>query len=296
MTSETSHLAANAARADDRRGYLYATLAVACFATSPVLTRIAGSGLGIFEIAAGRLLIAGCAVLAVAVWQRQQLPGRRDFGRFTLFGLVTAIHFGAYAASLFFTTVAHSLAIIYTAPVFSALLSRWLLHEPIALRQWLGMLVAVVGVAVLAGFEPNFDTNMVFGDLLALISAISFAIYGVMGRSQRNRYPLLSYSGTVYLAAGFWLLPFTILTFSPGGYNAATVSSLMALGLVPLGIGHTFYNAALRVLNATVVNILAMQEVTISIILAAFVLGEIPALSTIAGVAMTLVGVLLVVL
>ena len=56
------------------------------------------------------------------------------------------------------------------------------------------------------------------------------------------------------------------------------------------------HNAALRILNATVVNILAMQEVTISIILAAFLLGEIPALSTIAGVALTLVGVVLVVL
>jgi drug/metabolite transporter (DMT)-like permease len=70
----------------------------------------------------------------------------------------------------------------------------------------------------------------------------------------------------------------------------------LALGLLPLGVGPTFYNAALRVLNATVVNILAMQEVTISIILAAFLLGEIPALSTIAGVALTLVGVVLVVL
>ena len=52
--------------ARDRRGYGYVLLAVACFATSPILTRFAGEGLGIFEIAAGRLLIAGAAVLVVA--------------------------------------------------------------------------------------------------------------------------------------------------------------------------------------------------------------------------------------
>lgn len=280
----------------DRRGYGFVILAVACFATSPILTRWAAGGLGIFEIAAGRLLIAGVMVLAVARWQRLAMPRRRDARRFALFGFVTAVHFGAYAASLFFTTIAHSLAIIYTAPVFSALLSRWFLHESISFRQWLGMAVAVLGVAVLAGFEPQFDTNMLIGDLLALLSAITFAFYGIMGRSQRHRYPLLSYSGTVYLAAGIWLLPLAVLTLSPGGYTAANVSSLLALAVVPLGIGHTFYNAALRVLNATVVNILAMQEVTISIILAAFLLGEIPAISTIAGVGLTLIGVVLVVL
>ncbi len=298
MTSESHDGPATAAahQASERRGYGYVLLAVACFATSPILTRVAGEGLGIFEIAAGRLLIAGVVVLAVARWQRLAMPGRRDMRRFALFGLVTAVHFGAFAASLFYTTIAHSLAIIYTAPVFSALLSLWFLHEAISLRQWLGMAVAVLGVAVLAGFEPHFDATMLFGDLLALTSAVAFAFYGIMGRSQRHRYPLLSYSGTVYMAAGLWLLPFALLTFSAGGYTLATTSSLLALGLVPLGVGHTFYNAALRVLNATVVNILAMQEVTISIILAAFLLGEIPALSTIAGVALTLIGVVLVVL
>jgi drug/metabolite transporter (DMT)-like permease len=137
---------------------------------------------------------------------------------------------------------------------------------------------------------------MLFGDLLALISAVTFAFYGIMGRSQRHRYPLLSYSGTIYLVAGLWLLPFALLTFSGGGYTAATVTSLLGLGLLPLGLGHTLYNAALRLLNATVVNILAMQEVTISIALAALLLGEIPAISTLAGVALTLVGVILVVL
>lgn len=288
--------ATGAAQVDDRRGYGFVILAVACFATSPILTRWAAGGLGIFEIAAGRLVIAGLVVLAVARWQRLAMPQRGDAGRFALFGFITAIHFGAYAASLFYTTIAHSLAIIYTAPVFSALLSRWLLHESISLRQWLGMAVAVLGVVVLAGFEPQFDTRMLVGDMLALVSAIAFAFYGIMGRSQRHRYPLLSYSGTVYLVAGLWLLPFALLTLSPGGYSVASVSSLLALGLVPLGIGHTFYNAALRVLNATVVNILAMQEVTISIILAAFLLGEIPAVTTIAGVGLTLIGVVLVVL
>ena len=298
MRAKAKELASGDAgrQGDERRGYLFVALAVAAFATSPILTRVAAAGLGIFEIAAGRLLIAGGAVLAVAVWQRLALPGRQDLRRFALFGLVTAVHFGAYAGSLFFTTIAHSLAIIYTAPVFSALLSRWFLHETISPRQWFGMLVAVAGVLVLTGFEPQFNLTMLFGDLLALLSAITFAIYGIMGRSQRHRYPLLSYSGAVYLAAGLWLLPFALLTFSAGGYNPATVSSLLGLGLLPLGVGHTFYNAALRLLNATVVNILAMQEVTISIILAAFLLGEIPAISTLAGVALTLVGVVLVVL
>lgn len=281
--------------AEERQGLYLVGIAVLLFSTSPVLARWAAATITAHEITAGRMLIAGVVVMAVAILRRDPLPVRRDWGRFALFGLVAAAHFGFYVASLDYTTIAHSLALVYTAPIFVAIFSWVFLREGLDRRKWLGVVVAVVGVAVLAGFEPTFNRRMLFGDLLALGSAVCFGLYSVAGRSQRHRYGLFAYAGTVYMIAALWLLPLAALNFSAGGYTTAAIASVAALGLLPLGLGHTLYNAALRRTRATYVNLIATQEVTGGIILGILLLGELPSMSSVVGVLITLLGIVLVI-
>jgi drug/metabolite transporter (DMT)-like permease len=269
-------------------------IAVFFFSTSPVLVRWAADSLTAFEIAAGRLLLAGCMVLGIALLRRERLPAPANAPMLIAIGLVAAIHFGAYIGSLNFTTIAHSLAIVYTAPIFSALLSWWVLGETLHPRQWIGVIVAVIGVAIMAGFEPAFDARMLFGDALALLSAITFAVYSIAGRRQRHQMSLLVYAGAVYLVGGLWLLPLAAVNYSPGGYTFLAVASIVALAVIPLGLGHTLYNAALRRMRATTVNLVATQEVTGGILLGIVLLGEIPSLVTLGGIVVTLIGIILV--
>lgn len=264
------------------------------FSASPVLVRWAAASLSPYEITAGRMLSAGVLILAVAALLRQPLPGRSDWPRFAAYGLVAALHFAFYIASLSYTTIAHSLAIIYTAPIFVALFSWWTLGEGLNRRQWLGTLVAMAGIVVLAGFEPNFTQRMLLGDLLALGSAVCFGLYSVAGRSRRHDYGLFAYAGTVYMVAGIWLLPLALWNFSPHGYTLPAITSVLALGLLPLGLGHTLYNAALRRTPAVQVNLIATQEVTGGVLLGALLLGEIPSLNSIIGALVTLLGIVLV--
>jgi drug/metabolite transporter (DMT)-like permease len=279
-----------------RRGILYVAIAVLFFSTSPVLVRWAAATLSSYEIAAGRLLTAGFVIGGLALFYRQPLPTGRKWFQFGLFGLITALHFGLYILSLEYTTIAHSLALIYTAPIFVAFFSWLFLNEGLNRRQWLGTLVTVVGVAVLAGFEPNFDRRMLIGDLLALGSAVCFGLYSVAGRSQRHAYSLFAYAGVVYFLGGLWLLPTAMATFRPDGYTWPAVLSVVGLGLLPLALGHTLYNAALRLTNATPVNLVATQEVTGGIILGILLLNEWPSLQSLIGVLITLLGIVLVVL
>ncbi len=283
-------------KAEERRGLLFVALAVLLFSTSPVLIRWAAATLTSFEIAFGRMLVAGVVVLGLALARREPLPGRQDLPRFLFIGLITALHFAFYIASLEFTTIAHALALVYTAPIFVALFSWLYLQEKLSPRQWLGIGVVVLGVAVLAGFEPAFSRRMLLGDALALGSAICFGIYSVAGRSQRDRYPLMSYAGVVYSVAALWLLPTAALSFTPGGYTPGAVASILALGVLPLGLGHTLYNAALRRVSATYVNLVATQEVTGGILLGVILLGEVPTLASLFGAIVTLIGIVLVVL
>ena len=287
---------ASSTYANPRRGLLYVAIAVLFFSTTPVFIRWAGS-ISSYEITFWRLLIAA-VMLRTMMWvrgERWTVP-RMEWRMFAIFGLITALHFLFYIASLSFTTIAHSLAIVYTAPIFVALFSAIFLGEHIARRKWLGILLAVVGIGILAGFQPHFTKSMLFGDLLALGSAITFGLYSVAGRSQRDSHSLFNYAMTVYGAAALWALLPAVISFTPGGYTPITILSVIALGVLPLGIGHTLYNAALRYTNATYVNVIATQEVTGGIILGIILLGETPGTNEIVGVLVTLLGILVVIL
>lgn len=283
-------------RTAEHQGVLYAAIAVLFFSISPVLTRWAAASLSAYEITAGRLLTAGVVVLLLAWRFGQPLPGWAALPRFLLFGVITALHFGFYIASLEFTSIAHSLALIYTAPLFVAFFSWLFLNEGLTPRKWGGVIVTIIGVAILAGLEPQLDRRMVIGDLLALGSAVCFGLYSVAGRSQRDHTSLFGYAGTVYTLAALWLAPAVAFNFNPTGYTLTAVLSVLGLGLLPLALGHTLYNAALRHTNATLVNLIATQEVTGGILLGALFLGEIPTFNSILGVLMTLIGIVLVIL
>lgn len=283
------------------RGLAYAVLAVAFFSTSPVLVRLAAP-LSPVEIAFGRLAIAAATVGLLALWQRD--PGKlptlwrsRSLPvlKFAGYGLVAALHFLLYIASLSYTTIAHSLAIVYTAPVFVTLFASLFLGEPLRPRQWLGFPVVVAGIAVLAGFEPRMDARMALGDLLALGSAVCFGLYSVAGRRERAAMPLLRYASAVYLIAAIWLAPVAALGWS-GSLSWGSLAAVVGLGVLPLGFGHTLYNAGLRRAHATYVNLVSTQEVTLGILLGALLLEEIPGPETLLGAALSLLGVALVLL
>lgn len=281
---------------ESRKGLLLAGLAVLFFATSPVLIRWAAPA-SPYGIALGRLAVAALFVFSLARFKGSPIKlARSDGWLFAGFGLITALHFVFYIASLSFTSIAHSLAIVYTAPIFVTLFSGWFLHEPIAPRKWIGVAIAVVGIAILVRFEPQWDSRMAFGDLLALGSAITYGLYSVAGRSQRARYPLLTYATVVYGVAALWVLPVAALNQNLAALGTPQLLAIIALGLLPLGIGHTLYNAALRRAHATTINLVATQEVTLGILLGAVLLGEIPDASSIIGALVTLFGVVFVIL
>jgi drug/metabolite transporter (DMT)-like permease len=282
--------------ADDKRtGILYVAMAVTMFSTTPVFIRWA-SELSPFVVTCVRMLVGSVTVLVIAAvrGERPRIP-LADWPRFALWGLVAALHFGFYIASLGYTTVAHSLSLVYTSPIWVSLFSALVAKEPLPRRKWAGVLVVLAGMGVLSGFEPKWTLRMLSGDLMALGSAVMFGVYSATGRHQRSRYPLLAYAAGVYAMGGLWLLPLAVWTFRVPQRLGASLLSVLVLGVFPLGIGHTLYNAALRRMHPTLVNIIATQEVTGGILLSWWLLEEVPSLNVLLGAAAMLVGVVQVV-
>jgi drug/metabolite transporter (DMT)-like permease len=270
---------------DECVGIAQAAAATLCFSTGAVLVRLA-SDLSPVEITSLRMLLAALLVACAARAAGEPwAPSSRAWVRLAPIGVTAALHFLSFIASLSFTTVAHALTLTYTAPLLIAALSHLLLKEALPRR-------AIPG-AVLAGFEPRLDGRMIFGDLLALGAAATFAVYSVLGRRERARLPLLTYAAGVYLIAGLATLPFAVGVFR-SDVSAQALMAVCAMALIPSAVGHTLYNAAIRRLHASIPNLVATQEVTFGILLTWLVIGEPLTWNAAAGAAITLLGVGLV--
>ena len=278
---------------EERIGIGQAMLATACFSTGAVFVRWAGA-LPPIEITSLRLLI-GAGLVALTGWLTGQpcLLTRAALWRLLPIGIVCGVHFLSFIAALGFTTVAHALTLTYTAPLMIAALSRIMLGEPLPSRTLPGTVLTLGGVAVLAGFDPRLSGLMLIGDGLAIGSAITFALYSIMGRRERHNFPLLTYAAGVYLVAGVLTAPFALAFRGPSHPWPALVA-VGAMALIPSALGHTLYNGSLRRLHPSIPNLIATQEVTLGILLAWALLGEAPGWNAAAGVALTLSGIALI--
>lgn len=281
----------------EHRSRLHAGLAAGVLAVSwaAILVRLASAPP--LAVAAWRMALAAVPALAFALWRRREELSRLDRRArlwLAVAGLALALHFATWIASLRLTSVASSVALVTTQPVWAALLARAFLGERVGGRTWAGIAIAVSGGVAIAGADLGASAGALLGDALAVAGGVMAAVYLVAGRRARANLSLGAYAGAVYPAAAVALLLAAGLTGTPlGGYGTRTWVALGLLALVPQLVGHSLLNWSLRWLSAPFVAVAILGEPVIATLLAIPVLGETPRLLQAAGAALTLAGVAL---
>ncbi len=210
-------------------------------------------------------------------------------------GALLAAHFAAWIPSLRFTSVASSTALVATQPVWAALLAR-ARGVRFPGRVWLGIGVALVGIAVLTGVDVALDARSLIGDALALLGAILAAAYVTVGESARQDVSTPTYTLIAYSSSAVVLLPVCLIAGAAlTGYPASAWWLIAALTLLAQLLGHSLINATLRTTSATVTSMGILFEMPIATILAALFLGQWPPLAVVPALALLLVGVAIVV-
>ncbi|HUH95998.1 MAG TPA: DMT family transporter [Anaerolineales bacterium] len=283
--------------------------AILAVSTASIFIRFAQTDAPSLVIAALRLTLASLALAPVA-WRRHraelQALTRRELLLGLLSGLFLAIHFATWISSLEYTTVASSVVLVSTGPLWVALLSPFFLQEPLTRPVLIGLGLALVGGIVigLAGactwnnglVCPSLDQvlhgRILFGNFLALVGAWMVAGYLMIGRRLRARVSLVPYVFLVYgMAAVCLLISVLVAHENLFGYHWLTYVWILLLALVPQLIGHSTYNWALAYLPAAFVAIMTLGEPIGSSVLAYFVLQEAPTLAVIAGGVLILAGI-----
>lgn len=261
-------------------------------------------------IAAARLTIASLILAPFALTHyRSALRrlSRREWILTLLSGLFLALHFVTWITSLEFTTIASSVVLVSTTPLWVAILAPLILRERLGTTAMIGMILALTG-GVIVGLSDTcawkagalacpplrtfFGGTAFMGDFLALAGAWMAAGYMLVGRILRAKIELIPYIFVAYGMAAIVLMVIMVgMGESPLGLPPLAYLWFALLALVPQLFGHTIFNWALKYLPASFVAITLLGEPVGSTVLAYFIFQEQPGWVKISGAALILAGI-----
>jgi drug/metabolite transporter (DMT)-like permease len=287
-------------------------IAILAVSTASIFIRFAqNDGVPSLVIAALRLTFATAILIPVALTQH-----RDEIKRFTrteillgvFSGIFLAVHFATWITSLEYTSVASSVVFVATGPLWVAMLSPMLLKEHLARTAVVGLILSIVGGAIIglsdaciwAGslscpdLQDILQGRAMWGNFLALCGAWAVTGYLIIGRKLRAGMSLVPYIFLVYGMASIALILIMLVSGNtPFGYAPKTYGWILLLAILPQLVGHSTYNWALKYLPAALVAVTTLGEPIGSAILAFFLLNETPAITTIIGGLFILTGIYL---
>ncbi len=201
--------------------------------------------------------------------------GRRDVGLALLAGFFLALHFATWIASLDYTSVANSVVLVNTNPIWVGLLGPVLTKERLHRRTVGCILLSVVGAFIIGWGDFTTGGSALYGDALAVAGSVCAACYLLIGRNLRARVSLLTYIFMCYGSAAvfLWAAVFS-LQLNYTGFSATTWAAFGGMAVFSQLVGHSSYNWALKWLRTSTVAISLLGEPIGASILAWMIFGE----------------------
>lgn len=242
-----------------------------------------------------RMLI--CVLLLcplIAIWHRKELVqlSMKELLLCMISGLFLGAHFACYFESLRYTNIASSVVLVDTEVFFVALGGFVFLKERLNMKNWLGIAITFAGsVMVTVGDQGGGQLS---GDILALAGAMCSAVYTLIGRKARRGMSTTMYTWIVYFFAGLVALAASVR----GDYSFIDIGAknlLLALGLAVMCtlLGHSIFSWGLKYEKASFVSTAKLLEPVFAAFLGIIFLREIPSVSSVAGGAVIIIGIVL---
>ena len=250
---------------------------VLAVSTGAIFVRLA-TGAPALVIAAYRVGLASAIIVPLAwfkVRAELQSLSRRELALAGLSGFFLALHFGTWISSLGYTSVANSVVLVNTNPLWVGLFTPLITGERIKPAVALGILISVAGGIIIGIGDFATGGEALLGDLLALAGSVCAAFYLLLGRNLRRKLSLLAYICVCYASAAviLWLLVL-ILRLPVTGFSGSTYACFWAMALITQLIGHSSYNWALKWFSTSLIAVSLLGEPVGSTVMAYFLFDE----------------------
>ena len=204
------------------------------------------------------------------------------------------------AYGLLYTTAINTGWIIAIMPIFITIAARLFLGEAITARKIIGILVGFFGIFLVISkgvFSFSlFCFGSTFGDLLVLISVLTWTAFTVGGRGFLSRFSPLAAITPIMIVGCLIILPFTWLKWEWNSLSHLSLSGWMGilfLGIFCSGLAYLFWYSALEKKDSSIVGMYLYLEPFVTLIGAYLLLNEGIQWITLIGGGMILLGVYL---
>jgi len=274
---------------------LVLTVGVTCISFGSIFARYADAPAIVKS--AYRLGISALIVVPYATLfhRREYLAmSRREFGLCAVSGFFLALHFATWIASLDYTSIASSVILVNTIPIWIALFGVITGAARMSRKMWFSVLVSFLGACIVGYKDVSFGETALKGNVLAIAGSWSCAAYILCGREVRKKLSLVPYIALCYGVAAVLLWSAVFAGgYSITGYSNVTWGAFIGSAVMSQILGHSSYNWALGCFSAGFVGIMLLGEPLVSVILAYFLFNEAPTTLKIVGGALLLYSIVI---
>lgn len=209
-----------------------------------------------------------------------------------LSGLFLAIHFAVWFESLRHTSVASSTTIVCTEVIWVSLGYCLFMKGKLSAKAIATIAVTFVGSALIAYADSVVGGAHLYGDILALLSAVAVAVYMLIGRVVRKSVSTSVYTYLVYVSCAAVLLVISLVQgHELFGFGISAVVVGLLLAVFSTILGHSIFSWCLKFFSPSFVSASKLCEPVVAAVIAMFLFGELPTILQVVGGIIILVGV-----
>ncbi|MBN1373625.1 MAG: DMT family transporter [Anaerolineaceae bacterium] len=272
------------------------TFGVLCGSTAVLMIK-AGSEHPML-VAAYRLFVAALVLTPFFLRELPTYPGRyglKQLGWVALPAVMLAVHFITWIIGARMTQVANASMIVNLTPVAMPFFLMLFYREKIGRQEVIGTLFTLSGLVALTGSNISLSQDTLLGDVICIVSMLTFAAYMALGRKNGGRLGLWLYMVPLYWMAGVLCLLCALFFVNPiKPYDLRNVLLILGLGIIPTIFGHTILNYSLKFFRGQVVSVANLGQPFFAGIAAYFLFKEEPRPVFFVAAALMMTGILIV--
>jgi drug/metabolite transporter (DMT)-like permease len=276
----------------DRRSWLMLLALAAIWGASYMFIKIAVRDLSPAMVAWSRIALAAIVLAAFAAWLGELRGLRGKAGTLVLVGAVQiAGPFLLIAAGE--EEISSSVAgiLVTSTPLFTALLAIWFDHEERSQGLRLGgVVLGVIGVAVLLGVDLSGSGNELLGGIAVVLAGLGYAIAALIVKHRLSDVPPIGVAAWVMVAATALLTPAALATLPGSAPGLGPVTAVVVLGVIGTGVAFAIFYRLLARVGPAKTWVLTYLAPGFAVVYGATFLDETITVTTIAGLALILAG------
>lgn len=273
--------------------YVILLFGILCISWSAIFVKLADvSGL---TSAFYRMLIGFLGILPIWFVRRKAFSDPKSVRVAVLCGVIFACDIAVWNVSILLTKAAISTLIANLAPVWVGMGAILFLKEKPGRIFWIGTFIALIGVAMIVGFEQIYYSRLNAGHFLAILASLFYACYLLIMRKGRLHMDTVSFTMISMFASSVVLLIIALLSDTQlTGFSFHTWEALLGLGFISQLGGWLAINYAMGFMPPTFASVSLLSQSVFTALIAIPLLGEQLTITEISGAVIVLMGIFLV--